>query len=30
VFDLLTRDLGWPEDQYVAWLSDALARLLLP
>jgi AcrR family transcriptional regulator len=30
VFDLLTRDLGWTEEQYVAWLSDSLARILLP
>jgi TetR/AcrR family transcriptional regulator, regulator of autoinduction and epiphytic fitness len=30
VFDLLTRDLGWPEERYITWLSDSLARLLLP
>lgn len=30
VFDLLTGELGWNEEQYVAWLSDSLARLLLP
>jgi TetR/AcrR family transcriptional regulator, regulator of autoinduction and epiphytic fitness len=29
VFDLLTRDLGWGEEQYTGWLSDALERLLL-
>jgi AcrR family transcriptional regulator len=30
VFDLLTRDLGWSEDQYAAWIGDALRRVLLP
>ena len=30
LFDLLTRDQGWSEDQYVTWLSDSLERLLLP
>jgi AcrR family transcriptional regulator len=30
VFSLLTIDRGWPKDQYVRWLSDTLARLLLP
>ncbi len=29
VFDLLTRDLGWSEEQYVTWLSSTLVRLLL-
>jgi AcrR family transcriptional regulator len=30
VFTLLTVDRGWPRARYVAWLSDALIRLLLP
>jgi len=30
VFTLLTVDRGWPRARYVAWLSDALSRLLLP
>jgi len=30
VFDLLTRDLGWTQEQYVSWLTDSLKRLLLP
>jgi AcrR family transcriptional regulator len=30
VFSLLTIDRGWAKDQYVRWLGDALARLLLP
>jgi len=30
VFSLLTIDQGWPKDQYIRWLGDTLARLLLP
>ncbi len=30
VFHLLTHDLGWSEARYVEWLSDVLARALLP
>jgi AcrR family transcriptional regulator len=30
VFDLLTRDRTWSKDQYVAWLTDTLIRLILP
>ncbi|HEX7974994.1 MAG TPA: hypothetical protein VF498_11335, partial [Anaerolineales bacterium] len=30
VFQLLTVDRGWDKKRYVAWLSDSLARLLLP
>jgi AcrR family transcriptional regulator len=30
VFSLLTIDRGWAKDQYVRWLYDTLARLLLP
>ncbi len=30
VFSLLTIDRGWAKDQYVRWLGDTLARLLLP
>lgn len=30
MYDLLIHDLGWDEEQYVAWLCDALERLLLP
>ena len=29
VFELLVRVQGWPEEQYVHWLGDALERLLL-
>ena len=29
VFDLLTKDLGWTEAEYVTWLSSSLERLLL-
>jgi hypothetical protein len=30
VFTLLTVDRSWPRARYVAWLSDALIRMLLP
>lgn len=30
VFDLLTAGQGWTREQYVAWLAEALERLLLP
>jgi len=30
IFDLLTRDLGWTETQYVDWLTDSITCLLLP
>lgn len=30
VFHMLTVDLGWTKEQYAAWLSDSLSRLLLP
>jgi TetR/AcrR family transcriptional regulator of autoinduction and epiphytic fitness len=30
VFSLLTQYLGWPDEQYEAWLEDSLSRLLLP
>lgn len=30
VFDLLTRDQGWSQEQYISWLSDSVERLLLP
>lgn len=30
VFRLLTVDRAWSREQYVRWLADALARLLLP
>jgi AcrR family transcriptional regulator len=29
VFSMLTIDRGWPRDQYIRWLGDALTRLLL-
>lgn len=29
VFDLLTHNLGWTKEKYIAWLSDSLIRLLL-
>jgi AcrR family transcriptional regulator len=30
VFSMLTIERGWSKDQYVRWLGDTLARLLLP
>ena len=30
VFSLLTVDRGWSRERYARWLSDTLARLLLP
>jgi AcrR family transcriptional regulator len=30
VFQLLTRDRGWPAEAYTRWLEDSLVRLLLP
>ena len=30
VFRLLTVDRGWSREQYIEWLADTLARLLLP
>lgn len=30
LFSLLTGDLAWPRERYVAWLGASLARLLLP
>jgi len=30
VYLMTTADLGWAQEQYAAWLEDALARLLLP
>ncbi len=30
IFDLLTQKLNWSEEQYIAWLSNSLERLLLP
>ena len=30
VFQLLTRDRGWPPEQFTAWLGETLTRLLLP
>ena len=30
MYDLLIHDLGWGEEEYISWLSDALERLLLP
>jgi AcrR family transcriptional regulator len=27
---LLTRDRGWPDEEYIQWLTDTLIRLLLP
>jgi AcrR family transcriptional regulator len=30
VFDLLTREQGWSEEQYVNWLERSVKRLLLP
>lgn len=30
LFNLLTADLGWPKEQYAAWLADILMRTLLP
>jgi AcrR family transcriptional regulator len=29
VFDLLTHDLAWSEDQYISWLSKSLERLII-
>jgi TetR/AcrR family transcriptional regulator of autoinduction and epiphytic fitness len=29
VFHLLTVDLGWPEERYIHWLEETLARILL-
>ena len=29
VFDLLTRNQGWSQDEYIAWLEDSISRLLL-
>ena len=30
VFQLLTKDLSWREEQYIDWLENCLIRLLLP
>ena len=30
VYDLLTADGGWTHEEFVAWLTDAQRRLLLP
>jgi AcrR family transcriptional regulator len=30
IFSLLTLDRGWPKEQYVRWLSETLAQVLLP
>lgn len=30
VFDLLTHDLDWIGEKYIAWLRDSLKHLLLP
>lgn len=30
VFHLLTVDRSWPKEHYIAWIVDALSRLLLP
>ena len=30
VFTLLTQDLGWSKEEYTAWLSSSLTRLLIP
>ena len=30
VFTLMTQDLGWSKEEYTAWLSSSLERLLIP
>jgi hypothetical protein len=30
VFSLLTQERGWSPEDYIHWLSEALARLLFP
>ena len=30
VFDLLTKDRGWSQEEYILWLSRSLEQLLLP